>query len=169
MAYSTVEPFNEKDVISFLQQYKSAMQNIVGKSLHLSISQKEIHIIQKEAPIKYDDILVDRSISINTLDLEGEEEKAKRALTLVRLVETLLSFLTCTEFEVVFHRYINHDFEKPKSFWEETACCENSKMKYKTISYEKIAHKLNMPKSTCKDIRDRAFKKLLNKLNEGEV
>jgi hypothetical protein len=141
------------------------MQNVIGKSLHLSIQSKEIHITQKEAPIKYDDILVDRSISINALNIDEAEEKIKRSLLLVRLVEGFVEMLTVCESEVVFHRYINHDFEKPKSFWEQVACCENGKMKYKTLSYEKIANKMNIPKSTCKDIRDRSIQKIIDNLN----
>ncbi|WP_129408071.1 sigma factor-like helix-turn-helix DNA-binding protein [Marinitoga lauensis] len=73
------------------------------------------------------------------------------ALVIIKVVEEWLELLTSHEKEVIFWRYINHDFERTL----------NKKMKYKTLSYAEIAKKMNLDRKCIWRIEKKAFKKIL--------
>ena len=152
-----ISGFTEYDVIRWLQSYKGYLQRLLGYSVHLYISQQgDISWEKKEASPKFDDILVSKSVQgLPLFDVQY------RAGLVVDIVDGWLQILNNNELKAVFMRYINHDFEKPKSFYEETVFCERGIMKYKTVSFRRIAVFCGVDKKTIYESIRHSLEKIL--------
>ena len=151
---------DEKDIISWLQSYKGYLQRLLGFSVHLFWN-GEPAWSQRQGAAKFDDILVDRSV--HGLPILSEQV---RAGLVVQIIDGWFELLSAEEGYVLFARYVNHDFEKPRSWFEEMRHCENGKMRYKSLPFRKIAEGLGVAETTAREIREAAIKNLLETLNK---
>ena len=123
----------------------------MGKRIVLDFKNGEIHIQEK---FKNDEFKSAKSYGrLELKDFseqidEGLPEELIRSLKILDEVEKWLNLLTEQEKEVVFWRYINHDFEREKGF-------------YKTLSFEKIGEKLGIDKKKVWRIAEKAIGKII--------
>jgi len=104
---------------------------------------------------------VDRSV--HGLPILSEQV---RAGLVVQIIDGWFELLSAEEGYVLFSRYVNHDFEKPRSWFEEMRHCENGKMRYKTLSYRRIAEGIGIPETNAREIKDVAIQKIRENLNK---
>jgi len=151
--------FQVKDVCVWLQAYKGYAAKLYGYSIELSINASG-DILFEKVSLKsiYDNILVDSTFNIPKM---SEQYKAGVVLD---LIEEWLSALDPLEKQIIFFAYMLHNFEKHRGWFEEMREGENGKKKYKTLTYKQIAEKFGCSEGTIRNIRDRAFKKIIKKI-----
>lgn len=140
----------EEDIILILQKYKPALQKIMGKQVNLDFYDDEIHVQEKFKSDEFGKIKSFGALKVkdfNEMLKNGYSKDFVDSLVIIKVVEDWLKILTTHEKEVIFWRYINHDFEKDKKY-------------YKTISYEKIGEKLNITKVGVYKLIKKALKKI---------
>ena len=138
---------NVEDIIRYLQSYKGYLQAFLGYPVLLMLHPEGIRHKIATGQFRTDDILVDRTAHIPVLSQQV------RAGYVIRLVDGWMRLLDDAEKEVIFHRYIDHDFEKPKTEWE--------KMIYKTMTYRKIERLIGLSDTSVKAVAIRALGKIL--------
>jgi len=149
------EVLDEKDIIRWLQSYKGYLQGLLGHSIHLYFSKGEICWVKKEGATTFENILVDKSSGGLPLLVDQY-----RSGIIVKMIDNWLRELDSVEREAIFWRYINHDFERPKSYFEEMRHCEMGQMLYKTLSYKKISETLGYSVyQTCFEAINKIIKK----------
>lgn len=149
----------ERDVVLWLQAYKGYLQQALGFPVNL-FWRKEICWEKRTGSAGFEDVLVDRSV--HGLPILSAQV---RGGVLAKVVEEWLSLLPERQGAILFHRYINHDFEKPRSWFEENRECETGKMKYKTIPYRVIGDRLGISKSLAEIERSKAIRIILGHVN----
>ncbi|NUU96743.1 sigma factor-like helix-turn-helix DNA-binding protein [Marinitoga sp. 1138] len=142
----------EEDIILILQKYKPALQKIMGKQVNLDFYDDEIHVQEKFKSDEFGKIKSFGALKVkdfNEMLKNGYSKDFVDALVIIKVVEDWLKILTTHEKEVIFWRYINHDFERNKKW-------------FKTLSYFEIGEKMKLDKKTVWRIEKRALKKILN-------
>lgn len=145
----------DKDVIRWLQSYKSYLRQLTGYAVHACYNSGEISWVKKEEPMQFDGSRVDRS----PVYCPGLPEQYLAGV-MVKMVDGWLSMLTLQERHIMFLRYVDHDFERPKSTYEIDTYCEHGNMAYKTLSYREIGERLMIDKNTAYKIRCAAIRKI---------
>ena len=84
-------------------------------------------------------------------------EKKRRMWNKIRRIEYWLKILPLRQREAIFWRIINHDYEKA-SVYDET----NEQLRYKTLSYQEIANKMNINKKNVRKLVLKALENLEN-------
>ncbi|EKF49514.1 ECF subfamily RNA polymerase sigma-24 factor [Thermosipho africanus H17ap60334] len=143
-------------IIKELQRYKSYWQYILDKKIHLDFVDGEIKIILARSPGGYV-VLSKQSMNRPEVLDRLTIEKKRRVWNKIRRIEYWLKQLSLREREVIFWRYIQHDFE-PAGVIQET----NLGLKWKTLSWEEIAQKLHLNVATVREYANRALEKLTN-------
>lgn len=150
-------PVTVEDVIRILQMYKPSAQKIFRNKVNLAFSREKKEILfEIPAPGNfYSKKVVYYQLSYRVLGLE----ELLKPVALLRLVDEWIELLDVDEAEAIFWRYINHDFEPivDELDW---------RIKYKTLSFEEIAKKMNTdPKCVWRYCR-RALAKILSYVNQ---
>lgn len=143
---------DKETIIDLLQQYKKSLQILMGRRIHLYIDEDgEIHI---EGAFKNDEYQKIKSFAalkvkdFNTLIMNGIPKEIVDSIVILKLIDEWMNILTTKEKIVLFHAYINHDFEKTGNH-------------YKTLSIREISKKMNLPKSTVYDLIQKSLTKIL--------
>ncbi len=144
-------PVTKKDVVWVLQRYKPAWAKILRRPIVLDFENGEIKVYESGGGV-----LFDKDIALNKIDYRalGLEELLPH-LYVIKLVEEWFEELSEREREVLFWRYINHDYEMP-----DIADEVNDGMRYKTLPYRFIAKKLGMSVSAVWKCAQNALEKI---------
>jgi hypothetical protein len=144
------------DVIEILQRYKPAAQKVFRGKVNLSFcrDKKEILFEIPSTGNFSDKHVVYKQISYRTLGLE----ELIVPVAILRLVDGWIEALSCPQAEGIFWRYINHDFEiaLDEGDW---------RIRYKTLSYEKIAEKMGVDVKTVWIFIQRGLKNIVRLAN----
>lgn len=144
-------PLTADDVIDILQSYKPAAMKVFRNKVNLFFDpvDKEIKF---EIPSGgyYSKKVVYHQLSYRVLKLE----ELIKPVYILRLVDEWIEMLTVKQAEVIFWRYINHDFEPVA---DET----DWRIRYKTLSSLEISKKLNLKRQTVDDYANRAIARIL--------
>lgn len=155
--------FAPSDIIDILQRYKSSLQVLLGKRVHLSLSGNKIEweeyqknlYKEKESNIEKA-MIAELQLIKKRIDFESiQNEKIRiqyNAGVLCAVVEEWMTWLNETEAYVVFSMYINHDWEK------------GFKQLYKGLSIREIAKNKSINKSSVMKIRNRSIEKIINQV-----
>jgi len=153
-------------VIRELQNYKGYWQIVLGRPVHLEFRDGHIEVLAR-APGSDIVFVVDR-YAIKTFDFDAFDDevlqKKKEAWQKIRRIEGALSILDDKEREVLFWRYINHDFE-PATITQEV----NEGLLYKTLSYSEIADKMRMRRQRVHECAKIAIEKVCQALQNDAV
>lgn len=148
-----------EDIIDILQRYKPSAQKIFRNKVNLEFSRQKKEIMF-EIPCSgnyYSKKIVYEQMNYRVLELEELLVPA----TILKLVDGWIEILTCVQAEAVFWRYINHDFEVSldERDW---------RIRYKTLSYEKIGEKMDRDVRAVWEALRRGMRKILDCVNERE-
>jgi len=146
---------NVEDIIRYLQSYKGYLQAFLGYPVLLMLHPEGIRHKIATGQFRTDDILVDRTAHIPVLSQQV------RAGYVIRIVDGWMQLLDDVEREVIFRRYIDHEFERPKTEWEKMIFKRREKMIYKTLTYRRIEKMMGVSDMTVKAIAMRALDKIL--------
>ena len=149
-------------VIDILQMYKTSLIKEVGKNVHLVWKDNKIDWVEAMAPEKHfrrsaTDELLKVVASMN--DTVGSEEKQMANFTVCyaggvvcKVVEEWLSWLENKEAEILFHTYINHDYERRFK-------------RFRGLPETQIAKKMGISTFTVWACKKEAVEKVLDKLS----
>ena len=129
---------------------------VLDRKIHLDFVNGEIEVY---IPLPSgNNQLVDKSIFRRKEILDRLSiEKKRRAWNKLRRIEYWLKILPLRQREAIFWRIINHDYEKA-SVYDET----NEQLRYKTLSYQEIANKMNINKKNVRKLVLKALENLEN-------
>lgn len=138
------------DVIRVLQMYKPAAQKIFRGKVNFSFDRekKEILFEISLGGGFYSRDIMYRRFSFKVL----EPEDLLPCVRVLRLVDSWLEELESAEAEVLFWKYINHDFEKRTL---------DSKF-YEGLSFEEIGEKMGISKVQVWRLAKKAIRKIMN-------
>lgn len=149
-------PVTVEDVIRILQSYKACAQRVFRNKVNLAFSRekKEILFEIPAAGNFYSKKVAYYQLSYRVLGLE----ELLKPVALIKLVDTWIEkVLSPEEAEVLFWRFINHDFEREMY---------DRMKKYVTLSYMEIARRMQKDDRTVWRICKRALAKILRHVNE---
>lgn len=149
-------PSSAEEVIEILQSYKGAAQVLFRSKVNLSFD-RQTKEIQFEIPPAGEYYL--KKVSCHQLGYRVPKlESLIEPAALIKLVDTWIEkVLSPEEAEVLFWRFINHDFEREMY---------DRMKKYVTLSYMEIARRMQKDDRTVWRICKRALAKILRHVNE---
>jgi DNA-directed RNA polymerase sigma subunit (sigma70/sigma32) len=138
--------FEKREIEQMLQRYKPSLQKIMQRPLNLYMANHEIQI-ESFIPGGIDKPTTGKPKDFESMLKEGYSKELVDSIAIYSLVEEWMKILKSHEREVLFHRYINHDFEiKGK--------------RYKCLSLRETAQKMNISKSSVENYEREAIKKI---------
>ncbi|MEM4546830.1 MAG: sigma factor-like helix-turn-helix DNA-binding protein [Nitrososphaerota archaeon] len=141
------------DVIRVLQMYKPAAQKVFRGKVNLFFDREKKEILF-EISIGggfYDKDIVYKKLSYKTLGLED----LLPCVYTLRLVDGWIEELEPAEAEVLFWKYINHDFEKRTL---------DSRF-YEGLSFEEISERMGISKVQAWRLARKAIRKILDMID----
>lgn len=144
------ELYVSKDyIINILQRYKPSLQKIMERPIHLDWKQNKIQI-EGVTPGAIGELSGrGKPKDFNSMIKNGYSKDLVNAIVVYSLVEDWMKILTDKEKEILFYKYIDHDFEKQKI----------SKL-YKCLSFDEISKKVNISRKNCFKHEQKALKKI---------
>jgi hypothetical protein len=148
-----------REICTWLQAYKGYVSTLCGYNVELSMNAAgEISFEKVSSKSAFDNTLVDMTFKKPDLF-----DQFNAGLSL-RVVDDWLEVLEPLERQIIFFAYMLHNYEKHRGWFEEMREGENGKKKYKTLSYKKIADMFGSSEGTIRNIRDKAFGKIIQKI-----
>ncbi len=138
-------------IISILQKYKTAKSRLLKKRIHLVWKDGVIDWSEAEKSPNNQNSDTEKEmkrelskmrdhIDFDSKQIEGVQEQYNAGM-LSKVVEGWLSEMKPRDAEVIFHAYINHDYEK------------NITGGYKTLSNRQIAMRMGISEGTVRNIK----------------
>lgn len=123
------------DIFQLFQAYKPALEKILSKKIHLSLIKGELNFLEKSKSEEYDRELVYHNVA-STIDFFRDTEKLLFSIEIIKKVENIFKVLKPIEKQIIFDRYINHDYERTRG------------KLYKTLTFREIAKRYKIPTTT---------------------
>ncbi len=148
-------PITVEDTIQILQQYKPAVMKVFRNKVNLYFD-RERKEIRLEIPTGgfYCKKVVYYQLSYRVLGLE----ELIKPVTILKLVDEWFEMLSPRQAEALFWRYVNHDFET-------VADIQDWRIRYKTLSYEQIAERMDCTPQTVYEYVKQGLKKIVKICN----
>lgn len=154
------EGLTSSDVVEILQKYKTALIKKINKKIHLFWNKEEQKIDWSEAdsPLYKRETPGDVELNRELLKIRNVIQFDDKQIAgiiiqhaggvLCKVVENWLSEITSREAEVLFHSFINHDYEKKYGI-------------YIGLGEREIAKKMNIHHTTVMRIKKRAINHII--------
>lgn len=153
-------PLEVDDIISLLQAYKPAAMKVFRNKVNLFFD-RQTKEIKFEIPCHggyYLKKVIYYQLGYRVLGLD----ELIVPVYILRLVDEWIErVLTPVEAEIVFHRFIDHDFE-----WDVDP--RDWRLRYRTLDYREIAKRMNMDEVTVWRTCKRALNKILMHVNQNK-
>ncbi len=154
------EGLTSSDIIEILQKYKTALIKKLNKKIHLfwNTEEQKIDWSEADSPLYKRETPGDIELNRELLKIRNVIQFDDKQIVgliiqyaggvLCKVVESWLSEITNREAEVLFHSFINHDYEKKYGI-------------YIGLGEREIAKKMNIHHTTVMRIKKRAINHII--------